>query len=439
MVSRVLDSQCDAVVLLDESLCIDAAGSMQLASLLLHPSAHSKSPLQGVPLTDFILSGDQEQYQEFMVRELAAARTAFGAQAPIASSLQVNLRDSLGIEIFCSCSLDDGGGGGGSCQFLVGIREQAVSRVIPATPEQQPLPQLGSQGGHADQVRHLDQVQEMGISISESDVSSDCSTLHLEVMVWIDLSTSELMLLHWTQGFAMLFKSSPPQGVGFLKMLRQRERQGFLAWLQAEARERSRPIQEINLELLGQDDGRQKGRLQRQRFTCTIVQGADDLFASRSLQGTSVVRLDLHAINRHQRTTPSDLLARCRNRATPRTVQLWVEVGSKSILKSRHAPKSMFLVGSSLLFAEDTGSAAAPDLFESIKSQILASALAEEWQPLALGTYTLVSGGYRVQADIEMKEWDDQWENSRRLWCILCLCNTRLLGQQHTQPRTISM
>ena len=133
MVSRVLDSQCDAVVLLDESLCIDAAGSTQLASLLMHPSASSTSPLQGVPLTDLVMSEDHERFQQFMIRELDAARNGFGMHAPIASSLQINLRDSLRIpvpvEIFCSCSLGSEGSGIGPMQYLLGIREQEAKHV----------------------------------------------------------------------------------------------------------------------------------------------------------------------------------------------------------------------------------------------------------------------------------------------------------------------
>jgi len=392
MVSRVLDSLCDAVVLLDDSLCIGAAGSTHLASLLLHPSARSTSPLQGMPLTDLLTSGDQERFQQFMIREFAAAGAGFGVQAHIASSLQIHLCDSLSrpvpVEIFCSCSLGDGAGGGASCQYLVGILEQALDRLAPAAPEQQPLPQLDeyrlersasvdgrTRGGRAHLVQHLGQSQEMDMSSSDSDVSSESSTIHLEVSVWIDLDTSELVFLRWTQGFAMLFQSSPPQGAGLLLMLPQTERQGFLAWLKAEATERSSPVREINLALPGQDGGNQRSK--RQCFTCTVVLGAEDLPACPFPQGARVVRLELHALDRQQQPSLHAPLARCRNRTTSKTMELWVEVESKSILKSRHALRSMFQVGSSLMVAEDTRSVGAPDLFGRINLEVMASAIVE--------------------------------------------------------------
>jgi len=455
MVSRVLDSLCDAVVLLDDSLCIDAAGSTQLASMLMHSSACSTSPLQGVPLTDLVAGGCRERFQQFMARELAAARAGFGVHAPIASSLQIPLRGSLNmpvpVEIFCSCSLGDGGGGGGSCQYLVGIREQSSGRDVPAAPEQQPLPQLdeycleqsasadaSTGGGCAPLVQRLGQIQEMDISSSDSDVSSECSKIHLEVSVWIDLDTSELALLHWTQGFAMLCQSSLPQGAGLLSMLSKTARQGFLAWVQAEAKEPSSSSREIKLQFPGQDGGNRR-RTQRQSFACTVVHGAEDLLASPFPQGANFVRLDLHALSRQQQASPSALLAKCRNRATSKTTELWVEVGSKSILRSLHAPRSMFQVGSPLIVAEGTGSVAADDLLKRINLEMVASSIVEEWQPVALGTYTLVGGAYRVQADIEMKQWDDGTpENRRTRWCRLRLSNARLLGQ-HLQRSTVSI
>jgi len=158
------------------------------------------------------------------------------------------------------------------------------------------------------------------------------------VMVWIDLNTAELMLLHWTQGFATIFENPPG---GFLKMLPQKERQGFLAWLHAEGREGFEPTRQIMLELPRQD-GQQRRGSQRQRFTCTMFQGAEDLFASPSPQGARIVRLDLHVVHRPQRRQPSDVLTRFRNQTRRQTIQLWVEVTSKRILKSRHAPRAMF-------------------------------------------------------------------------------------------------
>jgi len=99
----------------------------------------------------------------------------------------------------------------------------------------------------------------------------------------------------------------------------------------------------------------------------------------------------------------------------------------------------MFQVGSPLIVAEGTGSVAADDLLKRINLEMVASSIVEEWQPVALGTYTLVGGAYRVQADIEMKQWDDGTpENRRTRWCRLRLSNARLLGQ-HLQRSTVSI
>jgi len=85
------------------------------------------------------------------------------------------------------------------------------------------------------------------------------------------------------------------------------------------------------------------------------------------------------------------------------------------------------------------GEGSASAFAEAIGAEMLSSALDGERERMVIGTYTLVSGGYEVQADIEMTRWSDQWEDSQRLWWLLTLRNVRWLGRQNFQPCTHSM
>eukprot|EP00419_Tripos_fusus_P044638 CAMPEP_0172831230 /NCGR_PEP_ID=MMETSP1075-20121228/22833_1 /TAXON_ID=2916 /ORGANISM="Ceratium fusus, Strain PA161109" /LENGTH=80 /DNA_ID=CAMNT_0013673669 /DNA_START=299 /DNA_END=538 /DNA_ORIENTATION=- len=76
---------------------------------------------------------------------------------------------------------------------------------------------------------------------------------------------------------------------------------------------------------------------------------------------------------------------------------------TKRIMRSLDAPRSLFQVGSTLMVSAGIGSAATPDLFRQPRAQTMASALAEDWQN-TVGTYILVSSGYRVQADIDIMQ-----------------------------------
>ena len=144
MVTRLLSGMCDAVVPVEQSLCIGVEGSAQLAALLMHHTAHNAPkqnntepirPLQGASLLKLVKSEeDQQRLQDFMMRELSAARTSFATEAPVASSLHIHLRDAIGIpvpvECFCSCSLGAEGGGIGPLRYLIGIRQQGAVHVM---------------------------------------------------------------------------------------------------------------------------------------------------------------------------------------------------------------------------------------------------------------------------------------------------------------------
>jgi len=115
---------------------------------------------------------------------------------------------------------------------------------------------------------------------------------------------------------------------------------------------------------------------------------------------------------------------------SPETVLIWVSEPTKEILKSKHAPRSLFQVGSTLVALEKTHQGVAGDcnLFRLIDDSLCAIAMVEEWEPVDLGTYTLVSGGYELCAEITLLDWGDDWTAEDEVWWLLALRSARLLG-----------
>jgi len=143
------------------------------------------------------------------------------------------------------------------------------------------------------------------------------------------------------------------------------------------------------------------------------------------------VRLDLQVLN--EQRSSKKLLAEAwlpRNQGTPRTIWLWVDVHTKEIFKNKYATSSLFQVGSSLVVLENTHQQGAEhnNLPQRIDESIFASAMIGEWEPAGLGTYTLVTGGYELRAEIKLIDWGDDWEGEDGQWWLLTLCNVRLLG-----------
>jgi len=428
MVTRMLDSICDVVVTLDESMCISAAGSPQLACLLMHQGSQATPPLQGARLAQFVAGQDHERFEEFMMRELAAARANFGTHAPITSSLHVQMLDALripvSVELFCCCSLDGMNGPNGSMQYLVGIREQETNRGVPEV--------IGHQSSHLGAMNHegqLSEIPENDVSSSD-DGSSEDSMAHMKMSMWVDVRSEQLQILQWTPRIDSLLHP-PPQGAGVLQYMSLIKRGAFLKWLQDP--QRSKPFTEMSLEVLPKGSVPKEKRREKRRFLCT-ADGGDEICANLSLHGIEVVRLDLQKLE-NKKDTMSILHATRRRRRGSNSAQdiaLHVAEDTYIILQSQHAPRSMFQVGSSLEVTADLHQ----KLCNVMDAAIFESELSDDWQPSNMGAYTLVSSGLRLRAEIVLVSRSDQWQGIDIPCWLMCLTNARLLGISGHQEST---
>jgi len=442
MVSRLLGSICDAVVPVDKSLCVGAAGSPQLAALLMHHGSHATPPLQGASLINLAKSDeDQHRLQDFMMRELTAARAGFGTRAPVASSLQVHLHDAFDIpvpvEIFCSCSLGAEAGGIGELQFLIGVREQDANRVMQERQHTRDLQLMNMDDGRTTQERQanmkrLDRISEWDISGSDSDISSETSTLHQQMSVWVDMGSEDLTILRWTPGVASLLQQPSPKGDGFLTWLVQEQRQDFSAWLQARPTEDTETSRSITLQLPCKDVRQQgRNRSQKRFFTCarSVFDGSEEIRETSNPSEVRGVRLDLHE---YQKKRFSNRVPR--QSASQPTILLWVEEQTKCVLKSKHAPRSMFQVGSYLTVVEegDQQGETIPRLFRHLMRETIENEMFGT-EPSDLGAFTLASGGYQLHGELALVNTGQHFQGVLRSWFLISISNGRLLGRDGSE------
>jgi len=274
-------------------------------------------------------------------------------------------------------------------------------------------------------------------SISEADPSSfdgsgsfESCVPHLGMSVWIDLGSDHLTCLHWTQYFALLFQTSP-QGAGFLHWILQKQRHAFLEWLQSEAMRRSQPLWTITLVVPAHGNDQREDKVRKTSLTCTAVEGAEtlpvNLPSHLSSPGVRVVRLDMQKSRIGQWSRWSRQFLGDSIHALYPTILLWVEMQTRDIMKSTRAPSSMFRVGNSLVVSANAHQEDAADhnLFGRIEN---ASTKMQWREPATLGTYTLVSGGYKLRAEITLVDWGEVWEGKDEKWWLLSLRRPCLLG-----------
>merc|ERR1719210_3055067 len=97
-VSRLLDSMCDAVVLIDDAFCISEA-SPQLATMLLQQPSRLSEPMRGASIMSIVDEEDRERLGALFACEVAAAEQPDSAHAgqlrerlPRAGLLQLRAR-----------------------------------------------------------------------------------------------------------------------------------------------------------------------------------------------------------------------------------------------------------------------------------------------------------------------------------------------------------
>jgi len=437
MVTRLLGSMCDAVVPVDKSLCLGASGSPQLAALLMHQGSNAGPPLQGSSLMRLVKNEDHQPFQDFMMRELAAARAGFGTQAPIAGSLQIHLRGAfdilVSVELFCSCSLGAEGNGIGPLQYLLGICEQAADHLVQERRHTRDSELMSEEHGRTTQQRQatmtqqLNQISESDSSRCDSDISSESSLLHLETSAWVDVESEQLTFLRWTPGFASLLRHPSQEGEGFLTWLVQEQRQPFLDWLQDTDRIGTARI--ITLRLPRQGGG---GHGRKRSFTCMVFEGTEEPVETSdpsevraACAEVRAVRLDFYEHQIQQK----DRRSRPTSNRQP-NILLWVEMPTKRILKSLHAPSLMFQAGSRLMAVEEANQEGQPNpsLITRITVETLERIINEHTEPSILGTYTLTSGGYQLRTEISLLNLGECWKGADRSWCLLSLSKICLLG-----------
>merc|ERR1712008_566716 len=162
-----------------------------------------------------------------------------------------------------------------------------------------------------------------------------------------------------------------------------------------------------------------RARMQKRCFTCTAVEGAEELLPNPPSPGERVERLDMQVLQE-----------RPRNQASHKTILLWVDMQTKEIMKSSHAPSSLFQVGSSLVVLENPRQEGAVqcNIFQRIDASMFETEVFEEWEPAGLGTYTMVSGGYELCAETQLVKWGEVWDGRDQQWWHLALCHVRLMG-----------
>merc|ERR1712008_102015 len=174
-----------------------------------------------------------------------------------------------------------------------------------------------------------------------------------------------------------------------------------------------------------------RARMQKRCFTCTGVEGAEELPPYPPSPGVRVVRLDMQVLQERQRPSrrPTEM-KRPRNQASHKTILLWVDMQTKEIMKSSHAPSSLFQVGSSLVVLEKPRQEGAVqcNIFQRIDASMFETEVFEEWEPAGLGTYTMVSGGYELCAETQLVKWGEVWDGRDQQWWHLALCHVRLMG-----------
>jgi len=323
-------------------------------------------------------------------------------------------------EVFCSCSLGTEGTGIGPMQYLLGMREQETNhgQGMQHTRDRESMNRehgRTTQEGQAITTQQLRQISESDTSGSDSDISSESSLLHVRISAWVDAGSGELTLLRWTQGFASLLRQPSPECAGFLNWLVEEQRQGFSTWLQAAVAERTWSARAITLQIPRQGgDNRDRGKLCKRIFTCTVFEGAEELPETRQLSKVKVARLDFQEQKKRRDTLRSQRPRQSRD------ILLWVEMPSKRILQSQHAPRMMFQEGSCLMVVQE-----AARFLSRINVEMMLHSI-EMAEPSILGSYTVASGGYQLHTEIALLRSGERWQDTDRLWCLLSLSKVHL-------------
>jgi len=266
-------------------------------------------------------------------------------------------------------------------------------------------------------MQQLEQISESDTSGSDSDQSAERSHMHQKMSVWVNIDSGELTMLGCSSGFAASILQEPLEDdQGFLDWLVRKQRQEFLVWLQTEALERTGAARMITLKPPLRDGNRPGFGRKRcmRRFICWAC-----AFTEEPPDTPRAVRLNLHEQKRTARHVPTR-----RFDIQPHDVFLWVEIPSKSILKSHNAPSLMFQEGSCLSGQE------VDRLFSCISASLEGvgpGSGGQKASPLVLGAYTLTSGSYHFHTEISLLGWGERWRDTGRSWCRLSLSKVRLL------------
>jgi len=195
----------------------------------------------------------------------------------------------------------------------------------------------------------------------------------------------------------------------------EEQRRGFLAWLQAPAEARDGTARRITLRLPRKVAGDKQGRVRwcRRHFTCTVLEGAEELpeAPTGNKPEARVARLDFHELKKQQQNNE---LSRPQSR--PSNILIWVEMPSKRVLKSENAPTLMFQAGTCLSVVQE-----AARFSRRITVEMMLNNMGEMMEPSGLGTFTITSGGYQLHTEVTLLNSGESWEGTDRSWCLLCL------------------